>query len=80
MNKELAVFSDARFGSVRMIEINGEPWFVAKDISDALNYDTTSHMVRILDDDEKGSHFVDTLGGSQIVANAITESKTERIA
>ena len=32
---------------------NGEPWFVAKDVSDVLDYSDTSAMTRRLDDDEK---------------------------
>lgn len=38
MTKELKVFKSEEFGSVRVVEINNEPWFVAKDISDFLNY------------------------------------------
>ncbi|WP_221622767.1 Bro-N domain-containing protein [Burkholderia anthina] len=37
--------------SLRTVEIDGEPWFVAKDICDALGLDTT-HIRRDLDADE----------------------------
>lgn len=50
---DLQVFKNAEFGSVRVAEINNEPWFVAKDISDVLEYRTSSDMTRILDEDEK---------------------------
>lgn len=53
MTKELKVFNNQEFGAVRVAEINNEPWFVAKDISDVLEYRTSSDMTRILDEDEK---------------------------
>ncbi len=50
---------------VRIIMIDDAPWFVAADIAAILGYNLTPHMVRQLDDDEKGIHNVDTLKGSQ---------------
>lgn len=35
---ELMVFKNAEFGNVRTIEINGEPWFVGKDVAESLGY------------------------------------------
>lgn len=35
---KLAVFSNPDFGEVRTLEINGEPWFVGKDVAQALGY------------------------------------------
>ena len=35
---ELQIFSNEQFGSVRVIEQNGEPWFVGKDVADILGY------------------------------------------
>lgn len=40
MNK-MKVFSNPEFGDVRVIEINGEPWFVGKDIAESLGYSNT---------------------------------------
>lgn len=39
--------------SVRMMEREGEPWFVARDIAEVLEYRSASDALRILDDDEK---------------------------
>ncbi|AZD84924.1 Phage antirepressor protein [Pseudomonas chlororaphis subsp. aureofaciens] len=50
---------------VRALMINGEPWFVAGDVSCALAYAEASKMTRNLDEDEKGLHIVATLGGDQ---------------
>lgn len=58
--------------NVRIVEIDGEVWFVATDIARELGYDHTPHLIRLLDDDEKGVHTMDTLGGIQ-VATIISE-------
>ncbi|MCI9874473.1 BRO-N domain-containing protein [Pseudomonas atacamensis] len=42
-----------------------EAWFVASDIATVLEYRTASDMARHLDDDEKGTRNVRTLGGEQ---------------
>lgn len=34
----LQVFNNAEFGSIRTLTINDEPWFVGKDIAEALGY------------------------------------------
>ena len=38
MKNQLQIFEHEEFGKVRVIEINGEPWFVGKDVSDILGY------------------------------------------
>ena len=38
---ELKVFENPTFGQVRTIEIDNEPWFVGKDVAEALGYSTT---------------------------------------
>ena len=50
----IQVFDSEDFGSVRALAIDGEPWFVAKDVCDALGI-ATNHLReegRGLDDDE----------------------------
>lgn len=44
---------------------DGELWFVASDVSGALEYRDAGNMIRILDEDEKGTRIVSTLGGAQ---------------
>lgn len=58
---------------VRVEIIGGEPWFVAKDVCDALTIEKHRDAVSRLDDDERGSVVVDTLGGKQSVS-AVNES------
>jgi anti-repressor protein len=38
---EMQIFNNPEFGDIRVIEINGEPWFVGKDIAVALGYSNT---------------------------------------
>lgn len=58
---------------VRIVMIAGDPWFVANDLARALGYPRQQDMTRNLDDDERGTHTVSTLGGDQEV-NVISES------
>lgn len=55
-------FEDA---SIRVIEKNGEPWFVAKDIAMVLDFRDAEVACRTLEEDEKGTLNVCTLGGNQ---------------
>jgi len=53
--------------SVRTEVRDGEPWFVAADVCQALGIVNPSSTIALLDDDEKGLHSVETLGGTQQV-------------
>lgn len=50
---------------VRVIDIDGEPWFVAADIARVLEYRMASDMTRRLDDIDKGYAKVRTPSGDQ---------------
>lgn len=50
---------------VRVVTIDGDPWFVGRDATAILGYRTTNDGTRWLDEDEKGTHMVRTLGGDQ---------------
>ena len=52
---------------IRAIQINDEPWFIALDVAALLEYRDAPSMTRMLDDDEKGTHNLRTLGGDQQV-------------
>ena len=60
----IKIFERQEFGQVRVVDVNGEPWFVAKDVCDCLELDLASGA-RGLDDDEKGLHTMQTPGGEQ---------------
>lgn len=59
------VYQFKQHQDVRAVLIDGEPWFVAADVSAALGYRDAHNMVRILDDDERGTHNLSTPSGSQ---------------
>jgi prophage antirepressor len=46
MSKEITVFNKEEFGEVRSITIDGEPWFVGKDIAKALEYKNPERELR----------------------------------
>lgn len=64
---ELAIYKNDAF-DVRTVQLDGEPWFVAKDVCTALDITRTDSALRALDDDEKGTHLVSTPGGRQKVS------------
>ncbi len=51
--------------SVRVLIIDGEPWFVAVDVCAALHINNNRMALERLDDDEKGVSVMDTPGGPQ---------------
>lgn len=61
---ELFTYTDR---DIRVVVIDGEPWFSAADVAVALGYRMASDMSRRLDDDEKGTHQMRTPGGVQEV-------------
>lgn len=59
------IFNHGDGYQVRTVPINGETWFVAKDVCNALGLKNTSQSVRKLTNSEKGIYDVYTLGGTQ---------------
>lgn len=50
---------------VRTVEINGDPWFVLKDVCNILSLTNSRMIAERLDDDEKGVSQIYTPGGKQ---------------
>lgn len=51
---DLQIFNNEEFGEVRTLEIDGEPWFVGKDVALALGYkDTADGLKNHVDDEDK---------------------------
>lgn len=48
------VFNHPEFGELRTVEISGEPWFVGKDVAEALGYSNTSKAIitHVADEDK----------------------------
>ena len=50
---------------MRVVEEEGEPWFVAKDVCEVLGLGNSREAVSKIDEDEKRAKKVDTHGGPQ---------------
>lgn len=61
----LKIFENIKFGKIRVLIKENKPWFIAKDVCDILEIRKHRAAVARLDDDERGSVEVDTLGGKQ---------------
>lgn len=60
MKNEIKVFESVDFGKVRIIELDGEPWFVGKDVAEILGYQNASKAVSThVDDEDKAFIMVD---------------------
>lgn len=56
----IQVFESVDFGKVRIIEMNGEPWFVGKDVAEILGYQNASKAVSThVDNEDKAFIMVD---------------------
>lgn len=64
---DLKVFNNEEFGQIRTISINDEPWFVGKDIAEALGYLKARNAIssHVDKDDKKDAPIQGTLGGIQ---------------
>ena len=60
MDSSLQVFNNEDYGTIRALKVDGEPWFVAKDICDTLGIRTNT-VRTILDEDEVTEANVDTI-------------------
>ena len=58
-------FNEKESTPIRVQVINNEPWFVAKDVCQVLGIEKHRDAISRLDEDERGSVLVDTLGGKQ---------------
>lgn len=53
-NQIVSIFKNEEFGEVRTVMIDGEPWFVGKDVAVALGYTNPSKaMTDHVDEDDK---------------------------
>lgn len=62
----LQIFNSQEFGNVRTVTIDGEPWFVGKDVAEALGFTNPRDAISThVFDEDKGVESIDTLGGKQ---------------
>lgn len=64
----IKIFEAEAFGQVRVVDVDGEPWFVARDVLRALDYAedyNPSRAMQIIPEEWKGVHPMHTPGGEQ---------------
>ena len=63
---DIQIFNNPDFGDIRTVEIDGEAWFVGKDVAEALGYVNPQKAIRthVLEED-KGVNEMDTPSGKQ---------------
>lgn len=66
---ELKAFKNPKFGTIRTTTINGEPWFVAADVCEALEIQNPTDAIKKLDEDEKARLNLGLRGGDTNVVN-----------
>lgn len=66
MTNELEIFKNEEFGEIRTVTINGEPWFIGKDVAMALGYaEPRSAISKKVDAEDKGVAEMETPSGKQ---------------
>lgn len=62
----LKIFESSEFGCIRAITQGGDPWFVGKDIANALGYKREADAIRVhVEETDKGVGEIQTPGGIQ---------------
>jgi len=63
---DIQIFNNSEFGAIRTVQINGDVYFVGKDVAEALGYSNSRKAIADhVDDEDKGVTMCDTLGGKQ---------------
>lgn len=72
---ELKIFENAEFGQVRTVTIDNEPWFVGKDVAEALGYSDTNKAVAMhVEEEDKKLNDKSSSSFGQRGATLINES------
>lgn len=66
---ELQIFNSEEFGQIRTVTIDNEPWFVGKDVAEALGYVKARNAIanHVEDDDKRYAPIQGDLGGTQLM-------------
>lgn len=64
---ELQIFNNEEFGNIRTVTIDNEPWFVGKDVAEALGYlkSRNALSMHVSDEDKKEALIQGAPGGTQ---------------
>lgn len=64
---ELQIFNNAEFGQIRTVTIDNEPWFVAKDVCEALRHTNPTVAMQMLEDDERTKLSLGRAGETNVI-------------
>ena len=64
---DLIIFKNEKFGEIRTIEIENQPWFVAKDICYILEIQNTTQAINRLDEDERTMLNIGRQGNTNLI-------------
>ena len=67
MNSNIQIFENNDFGQIRVVERDGEPWFVAADVCNVLDLSNPTIAVSRLDEDERAKFNLGRQGDATIV-------------
>lgn len=74
MEDNFKIFNNQEFGYLRILEIDGEPWFIGKEVADTLGYKDTINAIKThVDAEDKRGWQITTPSGKQRM-NIINES------
>lgn len=63
---EVQIFNNPEFGEIRSVLVEGEPWFVGRDVAEALGYEKPTDAVRKhVDKEDRGLSKMETPSGTQ---------------
>ena len=67
MKNQMQVFENTEFGKVRVITIDGQPWFIGKDVADILGYEKSRNALsaHVDGDDALKWGVTDSIGRTQ---------------
>nr|DAZ58653.1 MAG TPA: repressor domain protein [Caudoviricetes sp.] len=65
MNNKITVFTNDYFGTIRTLEIDGEPWLVGKDVAEILGYANARNAITAhVDDEDKTTALIQGTGSN----------------
>ena len=67
MKNQMQIFENNEFGKVRVITIDSQPWFVAKDVTNILGYEKSRNAVAVHVDEDDALKWgvIDSMGRTQ---------------
>ena len=71
MKNKIVIFKHEEFGEIRTLNIDGEPWFVGKDIAVALGYSAPRNAIQAHVDNEDKTTALIQCTGSEYKSNAV---------